>query len=173
MCNSNRNPQSGLNRTKNRTPSTCLATTPYVYAQLRSMYYFLVQFNNSDWFQTYRVTRSYSSHPFLCTLKLIPYLRQSLLLLPLRSSWKEENESQLILIIMTQTFYHTGCPWQFENHFMWQNTWQLSRIFLVPTKSQDSETFVFLITSRLGTMESVKKSRTANQHKILRKTKLY
>ena len=29
---------------------------------------FLVRFNNSDRFQIYGVTRSYSSRPFLCTL---------------------------------------------------------------------------------------------------------
>ena len=29
---------------------------------------FLVWFNNSDQFQIYKVTRSYSSHPFLCAL---------------------------------------------------------------------------------------------------------
>ena len=48
----------------------CLATTAYVYTQLRSTHIFLVQFNNSDRFQIYGVTDSYSSRPFLYALNV-------------------------------------------------------------------------------------------------------
>ena len=44
----------------------CLATTAYVYMQYLLL--FLVWFNNSDQFQIYIVTRSYSSCLLLCTL---------------------------------------------------------------------------------------------------------
>ena len=61
MCNSKQKPtvRSKLsNCTKNRTPRTYLATMAYV----------LVQFNNSNRFQIYVVTRFYSSHLFSCAL---------------------------------------------------------------------------------------------------------
>ena len=47
----------------------------YVYAQLRSTcYYFSLRFNNSNRFQIYGVTCSYSSRPFLCALALVTYV---------------------------------------------------------------------------------------------------
>ena len=58
-----------LNCTKNRTPSHMLSSNGLcLCAAAQYVLLFLVQFNNSDWFQIYRVTRSSSSRLFLCTL---------------------------------------------------------------------------------------------------------
>ena len=54
---------------KNRTPSHVLSKDGLCLHSMRSTYYyFLVLAVNSDWFKFYVVTRTYSSHLFLCAL---------------------------------------------------------------------------------------------------------
>ena len=72
MCKSNRSPivQSKLlNHTKNRTPGHVLSNHGlYLCTAAQYMLLFLVLAVNSNWFQIYRVTCSYSSHLFLCAI---------------------------------------------------------------------------------------------------------